>query len=219
MKYKLEYWPYGEFETAEAAEHLNRRAAEGWELVNIAAQLVGGALGLALYCRNAKAKGYRYTADIMAFGDNEEYLVFCRDAGWEPLIKMDSGVQIFVSRDGSGRPLYTSPETEYDHQLQVFRYNHGDSASPIPYFVGIAVWAALLVWIVSHPVSSARNGLTGLVLGWTGIVVIGIIHCVNLVFIRLALRRAEQGKAVKRPGWMAKGFKLISIGVSLFFSF
>lgn len=88
MKYKVEFWPYGEFDTAEAAERLNRRAGEGWELVNVVTLFVWGAFGMALYRRNPAAAEYRYATDILPNDNCQGYIDFCGDAGWEKVLKM-----------------------------------------------------------------------------------------------------------------------------------
>lgn len=208
MKYKLEFWPFGEFDTVEAAERLNQRAREGWELVNITNQM----LSLALYRRNPASAGYRYTVDIVPAAEthDEEYAAFCADAGWEKQVKLNSGVCVFVSRDGSGQPLHTNREVEFEHQLQVLAENHV-STSVIPYVIGIIVIIAFWGWKCYTDLTLwERNDVEPIFLVLLSLACIIIysgemlVYGINLFFVKYAKRRLEDGEIAERPTWMKK---------------
>ena len=217
MKYKVEFWPYGEFDTAEAAERLNRRAGEGWELVNISGGCSqansGFAFGgnIALYRRNPAAEGYRYTADIVPLRDREDYLAFCGDAGWDVAVEQNNGVCLFVSKDGKGRPLHTNKEVECSRQLQVLEENH-ISTSMTPYLMWIAVVIAFLYWL-SAKRYLADSYLVSLLPCYAVLWLLpSLLYCVNLFQVKRGRRRLAEGREVRRPRGLAK---LYGIGAGL----
>ncbi len=215
MKYKLEFWPYGEFETEEAAERLNQRASEGWELVNIDAQICS----VALYRRNPAAMGYRYTADIVPAteGHDEEYVSFCADAGWEKIAAMNSGFCIFVSKDGSARPLHTNKQVQFERQLQVLAENHV-SVSVLPYvleivFVG-AIWFCTFYFSISHTFGNWILWVCPIYI----IIAIRqpLVYGVNLAYIKRARRSCEEGEIIQRPKWLAGLYAALSASTEIF---
>ena len=221
MKYKLEFWPYGEFETVEAAERLNRRAAEGWELVNI----TGGSSDIntnhvmcrfTLYRRNPAAAKYRYTVDIVSLRNGADYIEFCGDSGWEKAVELNSGVCVFLSRDGSGRPLHTSREVEFEHQLQVLSENHV-STSAAPPFLYIAVICGFFGWMGWTYFKDGAGPLEENLAVWLipAYAVLwlkeSLVYGVNLLYIKYARRRMDTGSTVKRPGWMSRLSGIIEI--------
>lgn len=216
MKYKLEFWPYGEFETEEAAERLNRRASEGWELVNIANVF----FNMVLYRRNPAAIGYRYTADIVPAteGHDEEYVAFCADAGWEKIAAMDNGFCIFVSRDGSGRPLHTNKEVQLERQLEVLEENHV-SVSVVPYVLEIAFLCAFWTYMFYFEYSLSLGKEILWFFPAFIITAIGgpLLYSINLAYVKHARRHCAEGEIVQRPGWLAKLYGgLSALSVILF---
>ena len=219
MKYKVEFWPYGEFDTAEAAERLNRRAGEGWELVNVVTLFVWGAFGMALYRRNPAAAEYRYATDILPNGNCEGYIDFCRDAGWEKVLKMDSGLCVFVSRDGRGQLLHTSWDVEYEHQLQAAAENYG-SARIAPYMLLITAGLGYIGWML-YGSKAAEGDLTyRLVMAACGLIWLcqPLICCANLVYLKAARRRLSEGTLTQRPRWVAKLYGVLSVSVGILFA-
>ncbi len=210
MKYKIEFWPYGEFETMEAADRLNKRAAAGWELVNI----TGGSTDIntnhvmwrcVLYRRNPAAAGFRYTADIVSLRDGDAYIDFCRDSGWEKVIQLNSGMCIFLSRDGSGKPLHTSREVEFEHQLQVLSENHVTTEAAV-YLIYFAVVCGFLGWMWHFAMQGGGSGINVMLYFIPAYAVLwlkeALIYSINLLYIKYARYRVETGMVVKRPGWM-----------------
>jgi len=214
MKYKIEFWLYGEFETVEAAERLNQRAAEGWELVNI----TGGSSDIssnhvmwrfALYRKNPAAVNFRYTADIVNLEASEDYIDFCREAGWEKVIVLNSGMCIFLSKDGTGKPLHTSSEVEFEYQLQVLSENHV-STSVGYYILWIAVACGFLGVFGWKEWSLVKDGAgEDFILWFLPFYAVLFLkeplgYSVNLLYLKYARRCMDAGKAVKRPGWISK---------------
>ena len=117
---------------------------------------------MALYRRNPAAAEYRYATDILPNDNCQGYIDFCGDAGWEKVLKMDSGLCVFVLRDGRGQPLHTSWDVEYEHQLQAAAENYG-SARIAPYMLLITAGLGYIGWTLYG--SKAAEGISRI--GWS----------------------------------------------------
>ena len=140
-------FPFTAIDSKSAEEWLNRLGAQGWRLGSVG-------LGAARFWQTGEPVSYAVTPDQ---GRREDFLVLCRDAGWE-LAARTRGLELYISRAGA-RPIPL--ETDQALECRTFlrrgiRWLGAEAALTLVFLLNLwqlldmnwpAGWPVLIPWL------------------------------------------------------------------------
>lgn len=201
MKYRFEQWSNNQFEYEEIENHLNEMSQQGWELRN-----AHSGIGIVVcYQRNPEALQSKYTVDVVGRHD-DDYLALCRDAGWELVAQMKNHMCLFVSEDGSARPLHTDEITKYQRILDVL--SEGKLIkSWWTYYLQMGLMIAILFYGIGTMIE--LDPFLGII--WGSIFLSPFCQGLNLAYTQIALKKALRGVKVPKTEWLKKLNRIIGL--------
>lgn len=196
MKWKVENWGYSELEAGELEQHLNDMAGKGYILRWASSSGIHNASDCwARFDKTGKKK--KYAVDVFYEGDEayEDYLAFCRDAGWSLKAHLNNRLCIFEAETEKERPLYVDDAARFDQLAEYADQRYGIS-SPMNYIM-------LMVLLTSA--TAAGFYVSYKMIGWWYMIMwfplwlYGMRYCANLTYICRLVRRNREDRDYRKP--------------------
>ncbi len=195
MNWKVEHWGYSELEAAELEQHLNDMAERGYVLSWANSSGIQNASDCwARFDKTGRKK--KYAVDVLYEGDEayEDYLAFCRDAGWKLIVHLDNRLCIFEAETEKERPLYVDDAARFDQLAEYADQRYGIS-SPINYIMLMV----LLTGIMAAVFYGSYKLDWWYMIIWIPAWLYGMRYCANLTYICSLARRSREDRDYTKP--------------------